>query len=402
MSGKLGRGLKVPFGKKGDKFFSPDDDLEIGLGCECACPGCGAALLLRHGRRRRHFAHHNSPISENCVSQAIHAAAIQVLMEAKHVMIPAHWLHVKKYADNGKLVERYLELTPKRRVRFDECRAEVTISHPDLGTVRPDVVGYRGDRQLFVEMWYTHQVDDNKKGKLAAIGVPAIEIWLQDLDLEAGFAAIEKRVLDEPLRHWLFYPGEQEALARLKAEVDREVERINQFEAKRIELKRLKSEARQAEYARIQREKLKAELLQVIEENRRFLPFRQRPNEEKERVLRVVLGIRGSWPRYLQVECRDNAAVNAPHRIWQAAVFHHFIFQKPRNETTFYLPQVSTWVENWFGKTEVMTCNVLQAVKSFLFYLNGCGFIIYAGPGTGGEFTVQHNELRPPPKSWSS
>lgn len=28
----------------------------------------------------------------------------------------------------------------------------------------------------------------------------------------------------------------------------------------------------------------------------------------------------------------------------------------------------------------------LQAVKSFLFYLKGCGFILYAGPGTGGGF----------------
>jgi len=257
-------------------------------------------------------------------------------------------------------------------------------------------------------MWYTHQIDEEKKAKLAAIGVPTIEIWLQDLDLEEGFAAIEKRVLHEPLRHWLFYPGEQEARAKLQAEVDREVERINQVDAKRREMTRLKAEARQAaearrkaEYARRQKENLEEELLRINEENKKFLPFRQRPNEEKEQVLRAALGIRGSWPRYLEVECRDNAAINVPHRIWQAAVFHHFIFQKPRKETTFYLPEVSAWVRNWFGETDAMSCDVLQAVKSFLYYLKGCGFIIYAGPGTGGEFTVQHSELRPPPRSYS-
>lgn len=392
------RDLKVPFGKRDDKLVSPNDDLPIGLDCRCTCPGCGAALVLRHGRKRRHFAHHNSPASENCVSQAIHSAAIQVLMEAKHMMLPYHGLHVKKYTNDGQLVERYKELCPKRRVRFDECRAEVTITHPESGLVRPDVVGYRGDRQLFVEMWYTHQVDDNKKAKLSVIGVPAIEIWLQDLDLEGGFAAIKKRVLDEPLRHWLFYPGEQEALAKLNAEVDREVQRINEIEAKRRELRRLKDEARQAKYVKIQKDKLEAELLRVNEENRKFLPFRQRPNDEKERMLRAVLGIRGSWPRYLEVECRDNAAIDAPHRIWQAAVFYHFVFQKRINETTLYLPEVSKWVRNWFGETEVISCDVLQAVKSFLFYLKGCGFIIYAGPGTGGEFTVQHSDLKPPPR----
>lgn len=144
---KSKRDLKVPFGKQNDRLVSPNDDLPIGLDCQCSCPGCGAALVLRRGRKRRHFAHYSSPATENCVSQAIHSAAIQVLLEAKHVMIPAHWVQVRKYADNGKLVERYLELSPKRRVRFDECRAEVTISHPEMGIVRPDVVGYRGDRQ---------------------------------------------------------------------------------------------------------------------------------------------------------------------------------------------------------------------------------------------------------------
>lgn len=409
MAEKATRGLKVPFGKQNDKLVSPNDNLAIGLDCECTCPGCGAALVLRHGRKRRHFAHHNSPVYDNCVSQAIHSAAIQVLMEAKHIMIPANWLHVKRYANTGQLVERYLELCPKRRVRFDECLAEVTVSHPDLGTVRPDVVGFRGDRQLFVEMWYRHQVDEEKKAKLAAIGVPAIEVWLQDLDLEEGFAAIERRVLHEALSHWLFYPGEQEARAKLQAEVDREVERINDLDAKRREMMRLKAEARQAEKARSQQEKLEAELLRVTEEKKKFLPFRQRPNDEKERVLRAALGIKGSWPRYLEVECRENASIDAPYRIWQAAVFRHFIFQKPRNETKFYLPEVSTWVRNWFGETSghswvgntnLISGDSLRAVKSFLFYLNGCGFINYAGPGTGGEFTVQHSELGPPPRHW--
>lgn len=319
-------------------------------------------------------------------------------MEAKHVMIPSHWLQVRKYADNGKLVERYLELTPKRRVRFDECRAEVTISHPDVGTIRPDVVGYRGDRQLFVEMWYTHQVDEEKIAKLAAIGIPAIEIWLQDLDLEEGFAAIERRVLHETSKHWLFYPGEAEALARLNAEVDEEIGRINRIEAKKREMARLKAEARQAERERIDREALEAALVRLNEEKQKFLPFRQRPNEEKERVLRAVLGIRGDWPRYLEMEFKDNASVNAPHRIWQAAVFHRFVFQKKPYETMLYLPKVSKWVENWFGGTDIIFCNVLGAVKSFLFYLEGCGFITYTGPGSGGEFTVRHSELRPPPR----
>lgn len=385
MADKTNKGLKVPFGQRAGRLVAPTDDLPAGLECQCTCPGCGAKLILRQGRKRPHFAHHNAPATDNCVSQAIHSAAIQVLLEAKRILIPYHGISVKKYAANGTRVERHLDLCLERMVRFDECRAEVTVSHPQFGTVRPDVIGYRGGKQLFVEMWYTHQVDEEKKAKLAGIGVPAIEIWLQDLDLEEGFAAIEKRVLDERYRHWLFFPGEDKALRRLEAEVDEEVRRLDGIEERKRRLARLKAEARAAGAKRLQQER-----------DAKFLPFRQKANAEKEQILREKLGIRDCWPDHLRLEHRDNAAIQAPHHIWQAAVFHKFIFGKQPNVTSLEITPVTVWVENWFGKTDDITHQPIEAVKNLLFNLDRYGFLLYAGHGTGGKFTVLHSSLERP------
>jgi len=394
---KQGSTLKVPFGKQGDLLVAPSEELSSGLACECTCPGCGARLLLRQGRRRRHFAHYNAPGSDQCVSQAIHFAAIQVLMQRKQVRIPPLSISVGKYANSGEYVERSLDLCRERIIYFDECYAELTISDTDIGTIRPDVVGCKGERQLFVEMWYTHQVDEEKKAKLARFGVAAIEIWLSDLDLDEGFAAIEKRVLEEPYRHWLFYPGSEEAKRRLQEEVGNEVRRLDELYERKLAKARLRAQQRAANRLKAQQAQMAAALAKRLKEDEQFVPYRNKSVAEKEMALRARLGINGKWPYYLRLPTPHNKAIESPARIWQAAVFYHFIFNKPHS-ASFELLEVATWVKNWFGETPGIEYQLIQAIKSFLFYLKGCGFLAYAGAGTGGRFSVEHSELEPLPR----
>ncbi|NTB05868.1 hypothetical protein [Agrobacterium tumefaciens] len=397
MESKQGSTLKVPFGRHGDLLVGPTEELSSGLACECICPGCGARLLLRQGRRRRHFAHYNAPGSAQCISQAIHSAAIQVLMQTKQVRIPPLSLSVGRYANSGEYVERRLDLCKERIIHFDECYAELTISDTNIGTIRPDVVGCKGERQLFIEMWYTHQVDEEKKAKLARFGVAAIEIWLSDLDLDEGFAAIEKRVLEEPYRHWLFYPGSAEATRRLQEEVGNEVRRLNELHERKLAKARLRAEQRATNRLKARQREAAAALAKRLKEDEQFLPFRNKSAAEKETALRVRLGIKGKWPYYLRLPTPHNRAVESPARIWQAAVFYHFIFKKPHS-TSFELLEVLAWVRNWFGEAPGIEYQLVYAIKSFLFYLKGCGFLAYAGPGTGGRFSVAHSDLEPPPR----
>ena len=76
-------------------------------------------------------------------------------------------------------------LAEERIVRFDRITPEVWEDG-----IRPDVVGYRGDRKLGVEMYFRHQVDDSKRGKFAQLMLPAIEVDLSDLGVSTGIDAI--------------------------------------------------------------------------------------------------------------------------------------------------------------------------------------------------------------------
>lgn len=138
----------VPFGLREGRLYAPAD-VPSGLACACLCPGCGAALVAKKGNEKRwHFSHLNVRPGESCAESAIHAAAKQILLEHGSLMAPEFAVDVAARTVDGRELYEHEVLSPMRRIRFDRAEPEVTI-----GDVRPDVVGYRGERRLFVEMF---------------------------------------------------------------------------------------------------------------------------------------------------------------------------------------------------------------------------------------------------------
>lgn len=154
MIGQSKKTLKVPFGRQRDRLVAPTDVQGAGLDCQCICPGCGAKLVLKQGSKRRHFAHHNAPGSDQCVESAIHAAAKKVLVDHGSLVVPEVAFYITATTSEGDVLHERNVLSPQRRIRFDRTVPEVTID-----TIRPDVVGYRGERQLLVELYFRHRVD---------------------------------------------------------------------------------------------------------------------------------------------------------------------------------------------------------------------------------------------------
>jgi len=73
------------------------------------------------------------------------------------VMVPEMRVRVAAKTAAGVWHSREQLLGVPRMVRFDTCDIEVT-----LGAVRVDVVGYRGERTMAVEIFVTHCVDEDK------------------------------------------------------------------------------------------------------------------------------------------------------------------------------------------------------------------------------------------------
>lgn len=397
-SSKQSSDLRVPFGRRGDSLVGPADVLEKGLACDCVCPGCGAPLLTRQGSKRRHFAHYNAPGSALCVRQSIHAAAIQVLLRAKRLAVPAMMVSVREHSKSFSIVQRSQELRPQGMVDFDACAHEVTFSNPEFGTIRPDVVGYHGDSLLLVEICFTHAVDAEKLLKVERYGHPMLEIDVADLNLEAGMAALEKRVLEEvAYKQWLFYPGTTAIVQELTEEVREEIKwHDDKYERERARA-RSKAEFRSLQEQRVRLQAKKAYLLRLAAVQEKIEIYRQKPVHEKVDAIRRRLSIPGTWPNFLRRAHYDNDAIDAPAKLWQAAAFHRFVFNRSSKWASFDSGEVTSWVLDWFGRVSKPGLDPNRAVLAFLIYLKGCGFLRYGGSHDGHhKYIVVHDGLVPP------
>ncbi|WP_332852667.1 hypothetical protein [Duganella sp. S19_KUP01_CR8] len=343
-------------------------------------------MVAKKGEKNRwHFAHHKVEIGESCAESAIHAAAKQVLLEQNWLRLPSMRVVVSGQTISGLMMEESSLLSEERIVRFERTCAEVNI-----GGIRPDIIGYRAERQFLVEMYFRHKVDDDKRSTLGQLKLPAIEVNLSDLDAVTGFDAISERVLHETThKSWLFFPNEELERQRLSVRLAYRIEQANNDHRTKqaAELERQATRQRQLEHDRKHRQEA-------------ALRYRNMSTQDKERDLRERLGIVARWPYYLCKESDGESAIAERAMIWQAALFSRFIFQKVNNSFELKHASVLQWVIERF-ETESSTLKVVDAqIRRYLGYLSACGFLkkLPYNPYESQGYIVVYGELAPPPR----
>ncbi len=148
------------------------ENVESGLKCGCICPACGERLVAKKGAKTmHHFAHHAGHTCEYGYESSLHLAAKEILSRAKKIMLPA--VYVK------------FPTTYKEAVLVSDAK-EIEIEKVELekrfGDVVPDIVVYAGGKQLFIEIYVTHAVDNEKLEKLRQRDISTIEIDLSEQD----------------------------------------------------------------------------------------------------------------------------------------------------------------------------------------------------------------------------
>jgi len=161
---------KVPFGLRDGRLFQPDEVLR-GLACNCICPGCGSRLVAHHGEKKiKHFVHY-AAACVNGFESAIHKAAKQVLLESKQILVPAIQA-TETLFDRGENVDvRETQSIAERFIPIEAVEVE-----KDFGSVVPDLVLYGLGKKLFIEIAYTHFVDNEKRSKLKELGIPTLKL----------------------------------------------------------------------------------------------------------------------------------------------------------------------------------------------------------------------------------
>ncbi len=374
------KGLKVPFARKGDRLIAPTDPLVGGLDCHCNCPGCGARLILKQGSRRRHFAHQNAPGSNQCVESATHAAAKQVLVECGALMVPEVSFHISAATQDGGELHEYEVLSPQRRIRFDRTVAEVTID-----TIRPDVVGYRGDRQLLVEMFFRHCVDEEKRTKLKRLGLPAMEIDLSDLDPLEGFDAVKARVIESVhYKEWLVYPRSDQHLAYLQHKLQGRVDAAN--DTYLAELERRRQE--RAKLAQLE----KARKAAKVDIDTAFSGW---PTDQQEAWLRKQLGLKDAVPAFLSRQSYPETVLRVPAFLFQASIFERFIHHAEVG-TRLSAETIYPFLRRRFNLPLRDRAVQHLAINLYLHYLAGARFLDEAGAHMRGPYYVTHGDVSLP------
>lgn len=372
----------TPFGLRDGRLHEPAQ-VPSGLACSCTCPGCGAALVAKKGNTKRwHFSHHNVVPGESCAESAIHAAAKQVLLEHGALMVPEFAIGASAIAMDGReLYEREI-LSPVRCIRFDHAAPEEAI-----GDIRPDVVGYRGDRRLIIEMNFRHRVDVEKRKKLVRLGIPALEIDLSDLGVGIGFEAVTERVINSILeKEWLVYPRYDEHLAYLEHKLRERIDAANEGYLREIE-------RRKAERARLAALEKDAQLAKVGVDK----AFSVWTPDEQEAWIRERLGLTDAIPAFLSRQSYPATVIRIPPFLFQGSIFERFIYG---SDTGMKLTSklIYPLVRRRFNLSPQDASLHTLAITLYLEYLTRAGFLFRDGlREMEGPYYVQYGDLLLPP-----
>lgn len=146
-------------------------EVQSGLKCGCRCPACGEALVAKKGNKMmHHFSHCADHNCEYGYESSLHLAAKDILSKAKRIVLPP------VYVDFSNSYKKAEKVSDSIEIEIDKVELEKRCNN-----VIPDIVVYSGGKQLFVEIYVTHAVDDIKLAKIKNENISMIEIDLSEI-----------------------------------------------------------------------------------------------------------------------------------------------------------------------------------------------------------------------------
>ncbi len=223
--------------------------VEAGLNCNCYCPNCKRKLVaknkgktsnetLKPNQKRAHFAHYNVPECSGAAESAIHFLAKEILKERKNILLPG-----SSYNRQTLLESTFMS--------FDEVLIEQRVKINNQYII-PDAILVKNGKQLFIEFYKTHIVNDEKIELIKASEISCLEIDLNFIEAvikgEVNRAGIiELLETEQNGKYWIH--NQKELALRQKAIA------IEESIARAEEIKRLKEEEeiKQEEYRQLKK-----------------------------------------------------------------------------------------------------------------------------------------------------
>lgn len=300
-----------------------------GIGCKCVCPSCGERLVARQGQKRAwHFAHASGAVCSTGPELALHmlAKGLFVPEEGQVVTVPLPVPDVYERGDDVPIESEW-----------NIYRAEPEVAIADI---RPDVVAWdRSVGRVFVEILVTHAVDEEKRGKLAGIGTPALEVDLSGVPRDITEDELRSLLFDGmSLYRWAYHPV-------IEAYVRRREEEAARWRAEELEARRRAAEAAAAGAARRRAAAQAARERAAADRERRRIAAREAEEARREAAekARAAEAARREAAEKAMEETRlrereayearlrtQEAAVAERHRAWQSMTPWERLISNPR------------------------------------------------------------------------
>jgi hypothetical protein len=210
--------VQIPYGRDTDDRIRHISEVPSGLS-GCVCVECGNKLVAYKGdpnKKRHHFAHRASSACSGGLETAIHRRSKEILEANTALMLPA------QFARHGG---EHKQLRPPQMFRYEKVEVEITV--PGM---RPDIIVYRDDSKLFVEVAVTHRCEEIKVARLWERQQAAIEIDLSNVLRDADPETLADALLRTAPRAWLYnrYVAQAEGKLARQMQEQAEAERARQ------------------------------------------------------------------------------------------------------------------------------------------------------------------------------
>lgn len=396
--------VQLQFGLREGKIIavgelSPD---ERGLKCGCICPVCEGALVARLGAKKQaHFAHYKATDCDTASAQqtALHLLAKELIAEAKGMFLPAAMVSRKEVFANEnnepwEVMHKLPSTLEYRPAGFYPC-SEV-ILEKKVSDIIPDIVLVQGEQRILVEIAVTHFINEEKQNKIEALGMPVLEVDLSELRAdELNREELRKRLFESPEgKDWVFLPETQTRQASIEKyySMYKETQQVVAEEKKRQiqgeKRRTAKEKAAEKKYNRLLQPKLYRETL-----------VKRRSDEETYRIIRQFRFSNdpnySTVPFFLDIPTTGDLVFDCDRRIWQAAIFDKFIYNRNMEASEparAHVKKVASWAvkhQNIFrldwdlmpkvfsrvGTISYQRSLLEQGIREFMWHMFSLGFI---------------------------
>ncbi|MBS5825337.1 MAG: hypothetical protein KID00_16085 [Clostridium argentinense] len=307
--------IKLPFAIRGKRVvhISELSEDERGLKCNCICPNCNERVVAKLGEINiHHFAHYNKECKTN-IETVLHLFVKDVLSKYKKVKIPSIILEYREdytklsdfnSLDKISINKMYEKIVEEQVVEFDEVKLEKRFND-----IVPDVVLYKNNYPLIIEIAVTHFINEYKKRKIERKGISTLEINMSKINFYAyDKEELEKIIIyDLECKSWVYNRKLEQEKEKIIYNNLKILEKSNYEKLFRIN--RIKNNFQRENYSK----KLKIYAKNIYN------------NELLLEILKKLNVNLKSMPIFLNIKVVGELSFECDRRIWQSCIFEKFI-----------------------------------------------------------------------------